>query len=72
MTNDKQERYYATVSQLPWHDGDGYSYGGDVILTIGERSINLGAFDNGKTLKFAHTIADALNARDNNKRDGEM
>lgn len=33
----------ATASQLPWRDGDGYSYGGEAILTIGNRSIMVGA-----------------------------
>ncbi len=65
--NQKQERYYAVISQLPRHDGDGYSYGGDVILTIGKRSINLGACDRGETLKFAQFIADKLNKRDGEK-----
>jgi hypothetical protein len=43
----------ATVSTLPWHDADGYSYGGSVVLTIGERSILLGPKDK----KFADDIA---------------
>lgn len=33
----------ARVSRLPWHDADGYSYGGGVVLTIGNRAILLGS-----------------------------
>ena len=33
----------AYASQLPWRDGDGYSWGGEAILTIGDRSIMIGA-----------------------------
>ncbi len=33
----------ATASQLPWRDGDGYSWGGEAVLTIGDRSILIGA-----------------------------
>lgn len=33
----------AAASQLPWRDGDGYSWGGEAILTIGDRSIMIGA-----------------------------
>lgn len=33
----------AQASQLPWRDGDGYSWGGEAILTIGTRSIMIGA-----------------------------
>lgn len=34
------------VSEMPVHDGDGYSWGGDVIVTIDSRSINLGSSQN--------------------------
>lgn len=34
------------VSEMPVHDGDGYSWGGDVIVTIDGRSINLGSSQN--------------------------
>lgn len=33
----------ATVSRLPYHDGDGYSWGGEAILTIGDKSVFIGA-----------------------------
>ncbi len=33
----------ARASQLPYRDGDGYSWGGEAILTIGTRSILIGA-----------------------------
>lgn len=32
----------ARVSRLPWRDGDGYSYGGEVIVSIGEKSFVVG------------------------------
>ncbi|PWJ80574.1 hypothetical protein C7441_112116 [Pseudaminobacter salicylatoxidans] len=32
----------AIVSRLPWFYGDGYSYGGQIILTIGGRSVSFG------------------------------
>lgn len=48
------------VSQLPWHDGDGYSWGGDVIVSFGERAINLGnSTHSGETLSLARLIAAA-------------
>lgn len=30
------------VSYLPQHDGDGYGYGGDCIVTFGPIALNLG------------------------------
>lgn len=33
----------AQASQLPWRDGDGYAWGGEAVLTIGDRSIMIGA-----------------------------
>jgi hypothetical protein len=35
----------AKVSHLPSHSGDGYGYGGGVVLTIGGQSILLGDAD---------------------------
>lgn len=35
----------ASVSKLPWHDADGYSYGGSVVLTIDDQSLLLGPKD---------------------------
>jgi hypothetical protein len=32
----------ASVSVMPTHIGDGYGWGGDVILSIGDRAINFG------------------------------
>lgn len=50
----------ATVSQLPFHDGDGYSWGGDIILTIGERALHFGS---GKeTREFAEEVARRWNS----------
>ena len=49
-----------SVSQMPWHDGDGYSWGGDVIVSFGCRAINLGSSGHsGDALKLAHLIAAA-------------
>lgn len=31
------------VSRLPFFDGDGYSWGGEIIVTFGAQSIKLGA-----------------------------
>jgi len=31
------------LSQMPWHSGDGYSWGGDVIVSFGAIAINLGS-----------------------------
>lgn len=33
----------ATVSRLPYRNGDGYSYGGEVVVTIGKQSFLLDA-----------------------------
>lgn len=40
----------AALHQLPYHDGDGYSFGGDWILTVGERAIHLGAGNESKAV----------------------
>lgn len=42
MTN-KEIIENAIVSRLPYRDGDGYSYGGEAIITIGERSVLVGS-----------------------------
>lgn len=51
------------VSKLPAHSGDGYSWGGDVIVTFGKRSINLGTSHKHHEMKqieaLAHQIAAA-------------
>lgn len=45
---------------MPYHDGDGYSWGGDIIVSFGFRSINLGnSTHSGETMKLAHLIAAA-------------
>lgn len=49
----------AHVSRLPWRDGDGYSYGGDVILTIGRRSFACGASKDDEA--FAKEVAERWN-----------
>lgn len=35
-----------TIKKTPSHDGDGYSYGGDTILTVGSKAINFGKCEN--------------------------
>jgi hypothetical protein len=52
------------VSFLPVHDGDGYSYGGGIIVTIGDLSINLGGFEamrgyDKRRVALAHNLAAA-------------
>ncbi len=42
MTEEVRDSDQATVSFLPSHSGDGYGWGGDMILTIGDQSVNLG------------------------------
>lgn len=34
------------VSTLPSHNGDGYSWGGDIILSFGEWAVNFGTSQN--------------------------
>lgn len=51
----------ATVSRLPWRNGDGYSYGGEVILTVGERAFLVGASREDEA--FARDMASAWNSR---------
>lgn len=50
----------ASISYLPLHDGDGYSYGGDCILTIGDRSVSFGSGSDAELL--ANEIAKRWNA----------
>lgn len=55
-----RETAKAHASQLPWQDGDGYSWGGEAVLTIGDRSIMIGA---GKdSVALAQEIARRWNA----------
>lgn len=50
----------AYASQLPWRDGDGYSWGGEAVLTIGNKAIMIGA---GKeAVALAQEIARRWNA----------
>lgn len=37
------DKRIAKVSRMPWRNGDGYSWGGDVVLTIGDISLMLGS-----------------------------
>lgn len=49
----------AHVSQLPWRDGDGYSWGGEAILSIGNLAIMIGS---GKdALALANEMANRWN-----------
>ena len=34
--------HQATLSFMPCHTGDGYDFGGAVIVTVGNRSLNFG------------------------------
>ncbi len=58
MANEDFANEIAVVSYLPYHDGDGYSWGGGTILTIGKRSIALSPKDG----KLADEIARRWNA----------
>jgi hypothetical protein len=40
--NDQIKSLEAVVSWLPFHSGDGYGWGGGVILTIGSHAIPIG------------------------------
>lgn len=40
----------AGLHQMPVHMGDGWSWGGDWILSIGEQAFNLGPGDNGRQI----------------------
>lgn len=51
----------ARVSRLPFRHGDGYSWGGEVILTIGDRAIMFGC--DRPEMEFARELALAWNAR---------
>lgn len=48
------------MSQMPWINGDGYSWGGEAIVTIGECAIMVGAGKEAETL--AREIARRWNA----------
>lgn len=51
----------ARVARLPWRDGDGYSWGGEVILIIGETALQLGSSK--EDFQLAMELASAWNAR---------
>lgn len=51
----------ARVSRLPAREGERYDWGGEFIITIGERAIMIGADESSE--QFAREIADAWNAR---------
>lgn len=50
----------AQAARLPWKSGDGYSFGGGAIVTIGSIAIDLGEGDNAMAL--AKEIARRWNA----------
>ena len=52
--------FLATVSKCPVHDADGYSYGGDVILTFRDTAINFGCRNDG----LPQEVANRWNAHD--------
>lgn len=41
-TENELKKEVAVFSLLPVHSGDGYGYGGGAVVTIGDRSIQLG------------------------------
>jgi len=51
----------AIVSRMPSGSGDGYGYGGGIILTIGDRSLFIGEANFSK--EFAEEIAERWNTR---------
>lgn len=55
----------AIVSRLPFRDGDGYSFGGDVILTIGKHSVQFGIGQD--ALNLANRVAEAWNVYEQNE-----
>lgn len=60
MTYDELVEKVAIVSRLPYSNGDGYNYGGEVILTIGDQSFLIGAGTH--TLPLAAEMARRWNA----------
>lgn len=42
MAGDDKNDWPASVSRLPWRSGDGYGWGGEVVLTIGLQSLLFG------------------------------
>ncbi len=56
----------AALSYLPMHCGDGYNYGGGIVLTIGDRSVVIAGADAMKgyrpdDMEFAARLAVAWN-----------
>lgn len=49
--------YFAAVRQTPTHNGDGYGWGGDYIVVLGQAAINFGN-DRG----LAEAVAERWNA----------
>lgn len=56
------KRASGVVSRMPTHGGDGYSYGGEWVVSIGGRAIVLGAEDErlSRLIAAAPTILEAL------------
>lgn len=52
----------AIVSRMPVGSGDGYGYGGGIILTIGNRSLFVG--ESHYPQEFAEELAERWNAKD--------
>ena len=51
----------AFVTRLPWRNGDGYSWGGEVVLNIGDRAFLICSTREDEAL--ASAMADAWNRR---------
>lgn len=64
-----EPRRIANVARLPWQDGDGYSYGGNTILIIGDIAVDLGTGSHAADL--AAEIARRWNAEEEAPRDGQ-
>lgn len=43
MDNALTDMKQGQVAQMPFHDGDGYSWGGDIVVSFGERAISFGS-----------------------------
>jgi hypothetical protein len=61
MPIDALRKAQATVSRLPLGSGDGYGYGGGIILTIGDRSFVVG--EASESYELADEIAKRWNAK---------
>lgn len=59
MEEEEIKNAWAIVSSLPSFSGDGYEYGGGVVLTIGDRTIQFG--EGWIAQQLAREVADRWN-----------